>query len=229
MADHHDHHAHGAEGHHHDQGVLGAVRYLRLLPRLWRSDVNDAVVRRLELRAGERVLDIGAGMGAGAVAAAATGARVLAVEPTPFMRGLLRTRLRLGRVRGRGRGVEVVTGAAERLPVPDGSADAVCAVNTMHHWSDLERGAAEIARVLAPGGRVLLVDEDFGDPRHPEHERFGEGDAPADRPGFHTVEPEQLADLLRRHGLTSVETLTELAGRPVVGAWAVAGGEQPLT
>ena len=36
--------------------------------------------------------------------------------------------------------------AAEQMPIEDGSIDAVWAVNTMHHWTDLERGVAEIAR-----------------------------------------------------------------------------------
>ncbi len=216
---HHAGHDHGG-GHQHDQGVLGALRYLRLLPRLWRSEVNDAVVAEIAPQPGERVVDIGAGMGAGAVAAAASGATVVAVEPTPFMRGLLRSRLRVGRQRG----VEVATGVAEHLPLADGSVDAVWAVNTLHHWSDLERGVTEIARVLAPGGRVLLVDEDFADPTHPEHERFGG----IGQHGFLEVDAEPLADLLRATGLTVADRpLRQLAGRPVVGVSAQAPTDPP--
>ncbi|MEZ5094377.1 class I SAM-dependent methyltransferase [Nocardioides sp.] len=229
----HDHgHDHG--GHAHDQGVRGALRYLRLLPRLWRSEVNDAVVARIAPRRGERVVDIGAGMGAGAVAAAVTGATVVAVEPTPFMRGLLRSRLTAGRLTGSlpGRSrpgrIELAAGAAEHLPLADGSVDAIWAVNTLHHWNDLERGVAEIGRVLAPGGRVLLVDEVFSDPRHPECERFGGGGGHHD---FLEVEAPRLADLLRAAGLEEVDdAVDELAGRPVL---AVSGhapaGERRIT
>ena len=43
-------------------------------------------------------------------------------------------------------------------------------MNAVHHWTDLEGSIKEIARVIAPRGRVLLVDEDFTDPKHPQHE-----------------------------------------------------------
>ncbi|MCZ7535693.1 MAG: methyltransferase domain-containing protein [Acidimicrobiia bacterium] len=42
----------------------------------------------------------------------------------------------------------------------------VLALNVMHHMDDLDRAATELARVVRPGGRILLVDEDFGDPDH---------------------------------------------------------------
>ena len=164
-----DHAGHRHHGHAHDRGIGGAVRYLRWLPQMWRSEVNDAVVDRIAPAAGQRVLDIGAGMGPGALRAAATGARVVAVEPTPFMRYLLTARCLAGRHR---RSVDVVDGAAELIPVESGVIDAIWSVNTMHHWLDPQRAATEIGRVLRPGGRVLLVDEDFDDPTHPEHERF---------------------------------------------------------
>jgi ubiquinone/menaquinone biosynthesis C-methylase UbiE len=47
---------------------------------------------------------------------------------------------------------------AESLPFPGGSFDLVFSTMTFHHWSDQARGAAEVARVLTPGGRWLLAD-----------------------------------------------------------------------
>lgn len=223
----HDHthadHAHDHHGHENDQGVRGALRYIRLLPKLWRSDVNDAVVDLLDLQRGERIVDIGAGMGAGTMRAAAAGADVTAVEPTPFMRGVLRLRRLASRHRSR---VHVVDGTAEHLRTGDGSADAVCAVNTMHHWSDLALGSAEIARVVRPGGRILLVDELFTDPAHPDHERFGRRHG-GDHHGFTMVDADQVVELLRTAGLVDVEAAhREIAGRPVIG---VAATGAPLT
>lgn len=52
----------------------------------------------------------------------------------------------------------VLQGSAEALPLPDRSADVVSAVLTMHHWDDLAAGVAEVLRVLAPGGSVLVVE-----------------------------------------------------------------------
>jgi ubiquinone/menaquinone biosynthesis C-methylase UbiE len=138
---------------------------------MWRSLVNREVIRQLEIRPDELALDVGAGMGAGVVLAAETGARVVAVDPTPFMRFVLRVR-RLGQ-RARKR-IEILDGAVEHLPVTDTSVDAAWSVNAMHHWGDLDAGIAELRRVLRPGGRVLLIDEDFDDPAHSNHERFGE-------------------------------------------------------
>lgn len=210
----HDHHGHG---HRNDRGLAGILRYLRWLPQLWRSEINDGVVALVAPRSGERTVDIGAGIGAGAFPAAKAGARVLAVEPTPTLRRTLRLRRALSRNR---KLIEVADGAAEQIPADAGSVHAVWAVNTMHHWVDVDRGVAEIARVLASGGRVVLVDEDFTDPTHPEHEQFGSDHGP-EHHGFTMVEADRMADLLRAAGLTDVDTsLNSVVGRPVIAVTA---------
>lgn len=208
----HDHHHHG---HHHDRGWAGIVRYLRNAPRMWRSPVNDAVVALVAPQRGEVVVDIGAGMGAGVVRVAAAGAHIVAVEPTPFMRRTLALR-RLAQ-RGRKR-IDIADGAAEDLPVDNARADAIYAVNTMHHWVDLDRGVAEIARALAPSGRLVLVDEAFDDPDHPDHERFASN---GHAHPFTMVTAEAMAERLRAAGLADVDPgLTRIAGRPVTAVTA---------
>lgn len=221
---HHDHageaHTHGHDhghGHANDQGLRGFMRYLRFAPRMWRSEINDAVVDLVNPQAGEAVLDIGAGMGAGVSRAAASGASITAIEPTPLLRQVLslRTATLL-----RNSSIDVIDGAAEKLVVADGSIDAVWAVNTMHHWVDAKRGAAEVARVLAPGGRVVLVDEDFSDPSHPEHEEFANRHGDDDH-GFHMVDLDAMAELFRGTGLIDIDTSRrDIAARPVLSVLA---------
>jgi SAM-dependent methyltransferase len=214
----HQEHAHG-HGHANDQGVKGMLRYLRFAPQMWRSEVNDAVVELLDPRAGERVVDIGAGMGAGTVIAARTAAEVVAVEPTPFMRRTLRARRVFQRARNN---ITVVDASAEHLPVDDRSVDAIWAVNTMHHWVDPERGSAEIARVLRPEGRVVLVDENFEDPSHPEYERFS-ADHGDEHHGFTMVDAARMGELLTAAGLIDVDaSMRTVAGRPTISVTASA-------
>jgi ubiquinone/menaquinone biosynthesis C-methylase UbiE len=182
---------------------------------MWRSDINDAVVEMIDPQPGERVVDIGAGMGAGTVVAARSGASVVAVEPTPFLRRLLACRRWLQHSRDN---ITVVDSTAEQLPANDDTVDAIWAVNTMHHWSDPRSGAVEIARALRPGGRVMLVDEDFTDPNHPDHERFGsEHDDDGHHHGFTMVEAEQMGALLGSAGLVEVDAANRaVAGRPSI-------------
>jgi ubiquinone/menaquinone biosynthesis C-methylase UbiE len=198
-------------GHAHDRGLAGLVRYLRLLPHMWRSPVSDAVVAMVQPLPGERVIDLGSGMGPATLAAARSGAYVVAVDPTPFMRGILRLRRVVSRERRR---MTVVDGAAESMPVQAGTIDALWTVNTVHHWSNVESAVLEIRRVLRPGGRVVLVDEDFDDPTHPFHERVKEN---RKAHGFHfaDVDPQGVAAVFKQHGFVNVlGGVEQVAGRP---------------
>jgi SAM-dependent methyltransferase len=89
------------------------------------------------------VLDLGAGTGILTRALVALGHRVTAVEPDPEMRAAL--------VAASGGAVEALAGAAEEIPLPDGSVDAVVA-GQAYHWFDPAKALPEIARVLRPGG-----------------------------------------------------------------------------
>ncbi|MEL7158426.1 MAG: methyltransferase domain-containing protein [Actinomycetota bacterium] len=217
----HDHNGHGhGHGHANDQGLKAFVRYLRHAPSMWHSEINEAVVELAAPTPGERGLDIGAGMGPGAVLAAGRGARVVAVEPTPFMRRILQGRRRLSR---HGSRIEVSDGAAEQLPTRDKSIDVLWAVNTMHHCVDPDVAAGEIARVLKSGGRLVLVDEDFNHPDHPEHDKFGGADHGPEHHGFTMVDAGQMGDRLSAHGLVEVEAVERLLGdRPVIAVTASA-------
>jgi len=49
-------------------------------------------------------------------------------------------------------------GTAEELPYPGTSFDLVVSTTSFDHWADQQAGLRECARVLAPGGRLVLVD-----------------------------------------------------------------------
>jgi ubiquinone/menaquinone biosynthesis C-methylase UbiE len=50
-------------------------------------------------------------------------------------------------------------GTAERLPYPDSSFDLVVSTTSFDHWSDQHAGLRECARILVPGGSLVLVDQ----------------------------------------------------------------------
>lgn len=129
----------------------------RVIGRLWVAEtaaVNDAALRLLAPRPGEDVLEIGFGPGRTLGLLAERGATVIGVDVSEQMRHMARRRnadlVRSGRL-----ALPHSDGVA--LPVGDASVDAVLSVHNIYFWSDPEHTLAEIARVLRPGGRVLIV------------------------------------------------------------------------
>ncbi len=180
------------------------------LTDFWSSDLNRAAVELVDPQPGEVVLDLGAGMGPASVEAArlvGPAGRVVAVDPSRAMRAVLRLR----RLTNRGRAtLEVREGTAEALPVESGSSDALWAVNATHHFADLARFAAELSRVLRPGGRVLLVEEDLSHPDHPFAQIAGEG-----HHGPHAIDVGALLELFEEADLADASsTYRTVAGAP---------------
>jgi SAM-dependent methyltransferase len=94
-----------------------------------------------------RVADVGAGTGKLTRTLVARGLAVTAVEPDDAMRAELVCRVP---------GARALPGRGESLPLDDGSLDAVLFAQAWH-WVDPGAGSAEVARVLAPGGRIGLL------------------------------------------------------------------------
>ncbi len=110
-------------------------------------------------RPGDRCLDVGTGAGHTAAALADTGAEVLGIDPAEGM-------LAAARARYEGRpGLSFARAYGHATGLPDASMDVVTARHTLHHHRDLPATLAEVARVLRPGGRFVLVDEITPDPR----------------------------------------------------------------
>jgi ubiquinone/menaquinone biosynthesis C-methylase UbiE len=110
---------------------------------------NRAVIEFAELGEEDHFLDIGCGPGAALEHAASTGASVAGVDPSKSM---------VSRAARRVPTAEVRVGSAEEVPFPDDTFSVVINIASFHHWADREAGLREISRVLAPGGRLHIVE-----------------------------------------------------------------------
>ncbi|HWA09763.1 MAG TPA: methyltransferase domain-containing protein [Opitutaceae bacterium] len=119
------------------------------------ADTADVVaaLRDVAVPAGGAALDVATGGGHTALQLARLGWRVTAGDIAPRM---LENARKLAAEAGFA--VEARLFPAEEMPFPDGSFDLVTARVAPHHFSSPEQFVAEVARVLRPGGRFLLID-----------------------------------------------------------------------
>lgn len=136
----------------------------------------------------QRLLEVGCGMGEFAVRAVQElGTELIALDISPRMVEIARER-----------GVDARVGDVQALPFADGEFDCVVANWVLYHVPELDRGVAELARVLAPGGRLVaatlgdghmreLWESLGGEPTSGLSFQSGNGDAVL-RPHFASVE-----------------------------------------
>lgn len=113
--------------------------------RRWRA----AVVRAIDPKPGQRILDLAAGTGTSSVPFAQAGATVV---PTDFSLGMLQV--------GRQRQPELpfVAGDGLHLPYRDGAFDAATISFGLRNLADRHAGLAELRRVVRPGGRLVVCE-----------------------------------------------------------------------
>lgn len=149
---------HGADTHNHEGILIHKSRVYDMLagPFVRRSDTP--ILNVAEVSAGDSVLDIGTGPGYLARAAA------LRVGPTGRGVGLDASAEMIARATDRAArdksGATFVHAGAQEMPFEDGEFDAVVSRLAMHHLPGDIKGLAitEVARVLKPGGRMVLAD-----------------------------------------------------------------------
>lgn len=127
-----------------------SARFARASER-WTADDGAALASDLGLPAGSAILDVGGGTGvlaAHLATASASSVTVLDRDPLAVEKGSARA------------GVTAVIGDAGAMPFDDAVFDAVLFVDAFHHIGDQRSAVHETARVLKPGGVVLVVERD---------------------------------------------------------------------
>jgi SAM-dependent methyltransferase len=176
----------------------GIGRYERTAAQL--GPVAELLVDRAAPVPGERVVDVGCGTGNAALLAAERGARVTGVDPGARL-------LEVARKRGSDRTMDVdfAAGDAASLPLADGEAGLIMSVFGVIFAPDVQAAAAEMARVAAPGGRIVLsawlpvgaMSQSLRVPREAVARALGAPPAP---PPFAWHDADALRGLLGPHG-----------------------------
>ena len=185
-------------------GRLFAAFYDRGARRVEEAGLRDrrhALLASLE----GNILEIGAGTGLN-LEHYSTAARPVLLEPDPHMRRKLEERLA-----GSPRTAEVVDAAAEELPFPDASFDAVVATLVLCSVADLDRALEEIRRVLRPEGRLVLIEHVRGEGGTA---RLQDALAPTSRLLISCSPNRRTADAVRAAGFELAEERFELEGGP---------------
>jgi ubiquinone/menaquinone biosynthesis C-methylase UbiE len=160
------------------------------------QELRHRVADLAQLQSGETVLDVGCGTGALAMEAqlrvGSTG-RVSGVDPGPQQIARARSKAERANLP-----IEFQIGVIEQLSFPDQTFDVVFSTLMMHHLpTPLKRqGLAEIARVLKPGGRLVIADFTHKQDRAGRAARFHAGGS----------RMHDLAALLKEVGFGQLET-----------------------
>ena len=132
-------------------GLAGAWSMAR-----WGAPSHRYAIGLLHAQTGEHIVEIGPAHGAliERLTTAVPDVRVTGIEPSPDM-----VRVANGRNRAlvEGGQVEIRQGRVSDIPLPHASVDAVVSTHSLYFWPSLAHDLAEIARVVKPGGRLVLV------------------------------------------------------------------------
>ena len=141
-----------AEQARHAHGLLGRFIAFIMARETWVE--NQRAIAALDLRSSDHVLDIGCGHGRSLGALAARAGSVVGVDPSDLMAEIAVTRNRAFVKAGK---VQVMIASAADIPAADAAFDKAICVHVIYFWKDIQACLREIARVLKPGGCLVLV------------------------------------------------------------------------
>ena len=141
-----------------DIDALTASTLKHLRERWWNAEFTEFLRETLQPHAGDRILDVGCGVGTAEVTLGRLGIsqlRLLGVD-------LITSRVREAFDATRAHNIRAGFAAADasRLPFVDGAFDSTFCVAVLQHVRELSNAVREFARVTKPGGRVLVVEPD---------------------------------------------------------------------
>jgi ubiquinone/menaquinone biosynthesis C-methylase UbiE len=178
------------------------------------AELAQRVRAFVEPRGDERALDVGTGAGALALALAPAVAEVTGIDVEPALLAKARERAPAN--------ATFLEADAARLPFDDAAFDLAGTMRTLHHVARPDLVVAELARVVRPQGRVLVVDQLA--PADPEEAAAVDRFERARDPDHARLLPAaELAALLAEHGLEPLAERRDVERRPLAAYLDLAG------
>jgi arsenite methyltransferase len=164
-------------------------------------DITEKTMRRMGLRPGERVLDLGCGSGW----ATRLLARLVSEGPAGFGQvvgvDISDEMIRQARVASKDfDNVMFVVGSAQQIPWEENFFDKVLSVESFYYYPDQDRALAELFRVMAPRGRLFILINLYKD--NPYSLQW----VPKLKVPVHVRSAEEYVELLKKHAFEHVES-----------------------
>jgi ubiquinone/menaquinone biosynthesis C-methylase UbiE len=165
-------------------------------------DITEKTIRRMELRPGERVLDLGCGSGW----ATRLLARLVSDGPEGFGQvvGVDVADEMIRQARGSSKDFEnilYVWGSAEKIPWEENFFDKVLSVESFYYYPDQDRALMELFRVMAPRGRMFILINLYKD------NQYSLQWVPKLKVPVHVRSKDEYVELLKKHAFENVEAV----------------------